>query len=872
MPLSPRDVVALSQLVDAAAALTPLAREAWLQARPAALQPLVPQARAMLEALHAQDLDTPSLDLPALPALPGDAPQPQPGERIGPFRLVELIGQGGMGQVWRAERADGLYEREVALKLPDPARGSALAGRMARERRIGARLEHPHIARLYDAGVDDAGRPYLVLEWVRGLDLVAHAERHRLNRAQRLALLMQACAALAHAHARLVVHRDIKPSNILVDEAGQLKLLDFGIARLLLPDDEATTGLSSGHPARGTHTPGYAAPEQAAGGEVTTATDLYSLGVVAHRLLLGRLPDRPGTLDDAARRALGPDLAAVLARAMHAEPAQRYSSADRFADDLRRVAEGRPALAAQASWVRRLGLFARRQRRPLAAAGAGLAALALAAVMVLQHRALEQAQTERLALAREFLLDVLEDAEPMEHQAGTPITAQQMIDSALRRAREGFVGQQALRGTVLVQVGLMMRRLQQPEQALQVLEQAHQLLRESAEPDDPSLHIAAAQLALQQLELERPDQAGALRLAEGALAGCRADSERCARARLYARTALRTVALRQGDEAGALAHAQAELVESERAFGPDHAETALTRLNLAQVLRNSGELLPARAALVRAEEAAARTTLRAADRLQLAVWSVVVDSDLGRHDAVLQRAGELLEQPGAREEVPLLHRLRAQSLYEQGRFGAARQAAEAAVAAAGAAGDALHETMARLALARVLALQGEHRAARRATEQVLAELQAQGYDDRSFVRLRARRTAGEVALRAGDDATARAWLTALPALHERGAGRAPAAPVELAQALDLLGVLERRAGQPELARTHHVRAGELLAAALPEAHPLRLRHALLAASDDARAVAVPLAQYLESLPADSGWRAWFEPLARGDAPAAGGVW
>lgn len=872
MPLSPREVVALSQLVDAAAALTPLARETWLQARPAALQPLVPQARAMLEALHAQELDTPGLDLPVLPSLPGDASQPQPGERVGPFRLVELIGQGGMGQVWRAARADGLYEREVALKLPDPARGSALAGRMARERRIGARLEHPNVARLYDAGVDDAGRPYLVLEWVRGVDLVDHAERHGLSRVRRLALLIQACAALAHAHARLVVHRDIKPSNILVDETGQVKLLDFGIARLLLPDEEAGTGTSAGNPARGTHTPGYAAPEQATGGEVTTATDLYSLGVVAHRLLLGRLPERPGTLDEPARRELGPDLAAVLARAMHVVPAQRYSSADRMADDLRRVAEGRPALAARASRTRRLSLFVRRHRRPLVAAGAGLAALAVAAGLVLKHRALEQAQTERLALAREFLLDVLEDAEPMEHQAGTPITAQQMIDSALRRAREGFAGQEALRGTVLVQVGLMMRRLQQPEQALQVLEQAHRLLQASTDADDPSLHIASAQLALQRLELERPDPDGAQRLARSALDGCRADNDRCARARLYARTALRTLALRQGDEAGALSHARAELEESERAFGPDHAETALTRLNLAQVLRNSGELLPARAALAQAEQAAGRTALRAADRLQLAVWSMVVDGDLGDHDAVLQRTRVLLDQPGAREEHPLLHRLRALSLFEQGRFAAAREAAEAGIGAALVAGDALHEAVARQALARALALQGEHGAARRAAEQSLASLQAQGFDERSVVQLRARRVAGEVALRAGDDAAARAWLAPLPSMHEREAGAAPAAPVDLAQALDLLGVLERRAGRGSAAREHHARAGALLEAALPDAHPLRLRHALVAAGDDPRAAAAPLARYLDALPADSGWRTWFEPLARGDVPAAGGRW
>lgn len=366
MPLSPGDVAALSRLVDEAGALPVGALDAWLDALPYEQQHLVPHVRRVLAALatteESIELVASQAPWPRLPAIEPAAAEPVAGELVGPYRLIQLIGRGGMGTVWQSERADGIFERDVALKLPDIAKSPRLAERMVRERHIGARLEHPNIARLYDAGVDDTGRPYLVMEYVHGRTLLEHCSTRSLTRNERIAQLLQACAAVAHAHRQLIVHRDIKPSNILVDEFGTLKLLDFGIARWLAHDLGEAEGATG--ELRGSYTPGYSAPEQRDGAEVSTATDIYSLGAVAHVLLLGRLPPTPGAVDSQARRLLGPELAAVLERALQPLPANRYPSADALADDLRRVQQGRPVMTLAAPWHRRCLLLLRRQRVP----------------------------------------------------------------------------------------------------------------------------------------------------------------------------------------------------------------------------------------------------------------------------------------------------------------------------------------------------------------------------------------------------------------------------------------------------------------------------------------------------------------------------
>ena len=241
-------------------------------------------------------------------ALP--APSWAAGQQVGGYRLLRELGQGGMSRVWLAERLEGGLTRPVALKLPlQQARAGELAERFGQERELLAALDHPNIARLYDAGIASDGHPYLVLEFVDGQPLTDHARRHGLDQAARLALFDQVMAAVQHAHAHMVVHRDLKPGNILVDAHGQVKLLDFGIAKLLAPQAD-TSPLT--RPAGPMLTPRYAAPEQIAGLPVTAATDVYSAGVVLYELLTGQHP-QVGPED--------PGLGALLQAVLH-QPAR----------------------------------------------------------------------------------------------------------------------------------------------------------------------------------------------------------------------------------------------------------------------------------------------------------------------------------------------------------------------------------------------------------------------------------------------------------------------------------------------------------------------------------------------------------------------
>src|SRR5882672_2598287 len=290
MALAASELAQVSRLLDDALELDAADRERWLAALPAEHAMLVPVLRAML----ARDADSDHV-LDQAPRLREhneevEGQAVQAGAQVGPYRLIREIGRGGMGTVWLAERADGTLKRQIALKLPRMAWVSGLAERMRRERDILAVLEHPNIARLYDAGVDTQGRPYLALEYVKGEPIDRYCRAHQLTLAQRLQLFLQVARAVAHAHARLIVHRDLKPSNILVAADGTVRLLDFGIAKLLEGDTGPATDLTAlvGRAL----TPDYASPEQIKGEPITVASDVYSLGVLLYELLTGERPGR----------------------------------------------------------------------------------------------------------------------------------------------------------------------------------------------------------------------------------------------------------------------------------------------------------------------------------------------------------------------------------------------------------------------------------------------------------------------------------------------------------------------------------------------------------------------------------------------------
>ncbi len=434
------------------------ARAAWL-ANLDATRPEV--ARILRRMLEAHDRAESSRELETVPRL---APVPNwssahgAGEGVGPFELVRPLGRGGMGEVWLARQADGHVEREVALKLPAlHQQGEVWRERFRRERNMLAKLEHPHIARLYDAGLTETGQPWLAMEFVEGLSLSAHVASKPFTIPERLALFRQVLEAVAHAHRHLVVHRDLKPANILVDGTGQVKLLDFGIAKLVDEESHETGELTrlGGR----VMTLRYAAPEQVAEGAITTATDIYALGVILHELLTGLAPYRAvregRALTDAMllreetavpsrlalpkplARMLSGDLDAIILKAMRRDPADRYASVERFDEDILAHLQKRPVKARAGTWRYLAGRFAVRRKVPLAMAAAVLVTLLGGLVMAERERRVavaEKARAERhfasvRKLANTFIFDVHGE---LEHLAGSLKARQTLVGTALQ--------------------------------------------------------------------------------------------------------------------------------------------------------------------------------------------------------------------------------------------------------------------------------------------------------------------------------------------------------------------------------------------------------------------------------------------------------
>ena len=343
------------------------------------------------------------------------------GQRIGAFRLVRALGHGGMAAVFLGERVDVDYHQQVAVKLLRRGLYSELEQRLfQRERQVLATLDHPNIARLIDGGVTDAGIPYLVMEHVDGVILTRYAHEHALDLRARLRLFLAVCRAVEAAHRSLIVHRDIKPSNILVEADGTVKLLDFGIAKLIEEDEGGATV--------GVFTPEYAAPEQVGGGTITTATDVYGLGVLLHELLLGFRPGasptrRPSSrLNQVAgettpplapehlRRALRGDLDNILLKALEPEPGRRYASAGALADDVERHLEHRPVVAHPPSRLYRMVKFVQRHRAGVLATTVFLAGILAALGVALWQARVAREQAARANTVRDFLVEVFDAA------------------------------------------------------------------------------------------------------------------------------------------------------------------------------------------------------------------------------------------------------------------------------------------------------------------------------------------------------------------------------------------------------------------------------------------------------------------------------
>lgn len=392
------------------------------------------------------------------------------GVSFGDYRLESLVGSGGMGEVWLASRNDGLFQGHAAVKLLHPYLSSSrVRERFSREGQILGRLSHPHIARLLDAGIGAGGALYLVLEHVEGQRIDLWCDHRQLGVRGRVELLLQVCEAVAYAHTHLIVHRDLKPSNILVNAQGESKLLDFGIAKLLAQEDADAELTRLGGLAM---TPEYAAPEQLAGEPVSTASDVYALGLLLYTLLCGRHPFRdflshPQKLLTAMRtgappmmsqslepttamlraaglaplaRSLRGDLDNIAAKALRSEPAQRYASAQALADDLQRYLRHEPVLAQPESWLYRTRKFVRRHWVGVSAAVAVTASLAAGMAGVWWQARIARLEAAKATAVKDFLIGIFEQNSALnpEGERARQVTAEQLLDLGAERIRTGL--------------------------------------------------------------------------------------------------------------------------------------------------------------------------------------------------------------------------------------------------------------------------------------------------------------------------------------------------------------------------------------------------------------------------------------------------
>lgn len=449
-----------------------------------------------------------------------------PGQRVGPYRLLERIGDGGTSRVYRAERVDNQFQRTVAIKVlrfPLEAEEEG-AERFRAEQQILASLSHPNIADVYDGGMLEDGRPYIVMEYVDGRPITGYCRAEKCSVDQVLALFRQAAAAVQAAHEQLVVHRDLKPSNVLVDRAtGTVELLDFGIAKILgeLPGAPAPSTQTGRYPM----TPTYAAPEQVKGHAISVATDTYALGVVLYELLTGRRPygteetspyavaravceERPprpsAVIEDESRRALlEGDLDAIVMKALRKDPDDRYNTVEAMVDDLDRYQTNRPVRAKKGTWVYRGRKFVRRNRRALAGLLLAIVALAGFAIYHVQRLSIErnqaQVEAQRAEEVSHFLVDLFEATDP-ENAQGDVVTASSLLRRGSDRVSE-LKEQPQVQANLLHTLGRAHRRLGHPDEAASLIQQSVETYR-SLEAADAADHADA----VSELGLYRRDQ------------------------------------------------------------------------------------------------------------------------------------------------------------------------------------------------------------------------------------------------------------------------------------------------------------------------------------------------------------------------------
>jgi serine/threonine protein kinase/type II secretory pathway pseudopilin PulG len=548
-PLSPTRRAEIEEVFEHALDLEPDRRAAWVRDRCADDPALRAEVEALLAAHHSP---AGILERHLTSVATALTPEPLHDRRIGPYRVVRELGRGGMGVVYLAERVDGEFRREVAIKLlrnsPD---AEELHRRFIAERQILASLSHPNIAQLLDGGTTDGQLPYLVMEYVDGQPITTYCDRHGLDIASRLRLFIDVCRAVNSAHQNLVIHRDIKPGNILVTAAGQVKLLDFGIAKLL---NSAIGGMALPH-TRTTFrvmTPDYASPEQVRGDPLTTGSDVYALGVVLYELLAGRRPyeirtgaaqelhelvcerepERPstwatrppsaddaggttpssiaslrGTSPDRLERQLAGDLDAIVMMALRKEPRRRYGSAELLAEDIERYLDGLPVVARHPSRAYYLGKFLRRHRKSVTLGAIAILSLLASTAVAVKQTTVARRERDRataaLTQARQALheseettgfLAGLFDADVPAPGSNTPGTTDELIARGMAQA-EQLVNRPLVQARMLEGMGRIYQNAGRLAEAREAYQRSLSLRRangagESSEAATTLVHLA----------------------------------------------------------------------------------------------------------------------------------------------------------------------------------------------------------------------------------------------------------------------------------------------------------------------------------------------------------------------------------------------
>ena len=564
--------------------------------------------------------------------------RPEPtllGVTIGAYTLLSPIGKGGMGSVWLAARSDGRFDGYAALKLLNAALvGRAVEERFKREGTILARLKHQHIGRMIDAGVSSTGQPYLVLEHITGRHIDRYCDDERLGTGERIRLFLDVQSAVAHAHANLIVHRDLKPSNVLVTPAGEVKLLDFGIAKLLEGDEDAPPITMLTREGDVGLTPKYAAPEQVNGEAITIATDVYALGVILFELLSGQHPtgstartpaefvraisereplrlsaaavsggdaegraaraERRATTPDRLRRLLRGDLDTILAKALKTNPAERYGSVAEFAGDLRRFLEHQPIVARGDAPGYRIAKFVRRHHRALAAA-AILVVTIVALVGFYTARLAAERDRARVEAARsskvsELLVSLLTSADPFRTPDSGDPAARSPLDIAARRIENELSDEPELQARMFTMLGRTYERMEMHAKALPLERRAVEISRRALGPDSTVLAQSLNNLGVLYRELGSLAEAEPL-LRESLALRRRLPGHDNEVAVTLVELARVLNAAGRPDEAEP--HIRESLAIRRNVLGEQHRETAVSKSELGRLLMRRGHLVAA---------------------------------------------------------------------------------------------------------------------------------------------------------------------------------------------------------------------------------------------------------------------------------------